>query len=253
MLAIMGRKAVDTCVFCGQQAELTREHVVARNLFQEPLPQTMVTVGVCRRCNNGKSSDDTYLRDYLLSDLASRRNPVAQALWSGKVMRSVKRNRSEIARTVARHARRKSLHSPGGIYLGSVFAAPVETVRLESTLGKMVRGLYFHASRTLLPQDILLEVSRIDRFQIRSVWDDMEARGAGTNVIHPHVFACRHYCDAQFPFYSRWLLLFYNTILIEVLTLPSNWQEHMTSEATADPTSGLMLPDSATGTGSNPP
>ena len=249
----MDNKAVDTCVYCGTQAEVTREHVVPRALFIEPLPPTMITVGVCHPCNNGKSSDDTYLRDFLLSDLATRKNPVAQTLRGGKLMRSVKRNRSEIARTVVRQARRKPLHSPGGIYLGSPYAAPLETERLESTFGKMVRGLYNHVYKTHLPQDVELVVSRIDRFQIRAAWDEMIKLGATMNGIHSEVFVCQYLVDAKFPFFSRWLLLFYNTIVIEVLTLPSNWMETLISDEETAPASGLILPDSDTGTGAVAP
>ena len=240
-----------TCVYCGNHAEMTDEHVVPRCLFPESLPPDipMVTVGACSPCNSGKNHDDTYLRDFLLSDMATRPNPVAQALRCGKLMRSVKRNRSEIARTVVKQARRQPLHSPGGIYLGSPYAAPLQTKRLESSFGKMVRGLYYHASKTHLPQDVVLDVSRIDRFHIQAAWDEMAAQGAATNFIHPEVFACRYFVDMHLPLFSRWQLLFYNTILIEVLTLPSNWMEHMTSKEAANPVSGLIHPNSVSGMG----
>jgi hypothetical protein len=47
MVEIMAKKTVDVCVYCGQQAELTREHVVPQCLFPKPLPSNMVTVGTC--------------------------------------------------------------------------------------------------------------------------------------------------------------------------------------------------------------
>jgi hypothetical protein len=246
---IMKATEYGTCVYCGNHAEMTDEHVVPRCLFPESLPPDipMVTVGACSPCNSGKSHDDTYLRDFLLSDMATSRNPVARALRGGKLMRSVKKNRSEIARIVVNQARRKPLYSPGGIYLGSHYATPLQTNRLESSFGKMVRGLYYYASKTHLPQDIVLDVSRIDRFRIRAAWDEMATKGAATNVIHPEVFACRHFVDMHFPVFSRWQLLFYNTNLIEVLTLPSNWMEHVTSEEAINPASGLIRPDSVSG------
>lgn len=249
MAASMAKSKAGQCVFCGKQGRVTREHVVPRGLFLSPLPETMITVPVCQPCNNGKSSDDTYLRDFLLSDMASRPNRVAQALRKGKLMRAVQTNRSELARTIARHARRKPLYSTGGIYLGSFYCVSVEERRLESSFQKMARGLYYYVSKQYLPQDAQVEVSRVDRFQIRAAWDAMGIQHAGTDYIHPDVFACRHYADAEFPLYSRWLLLFYNTILFEVLTLPSTWVETVITADQPASTSILTVPTSGTGTG----
>jgi hypothetical protein len=52
---------------------------------------------------------------------------------------------------------------------------------------------------------------------------------------------------------SRWLLLFYNTILIEVLTLPPNGIEALIADEETHSTSGLILPSSDTATGASAP
>jgi len=144
MGAGMARRKPDTCVYCGTQAELTREHVVPQCLFPKPLPAIMVTVGVCEACNSSKSTDDAYLRDFLLADMATGKSPVARQLRTGKFKRSVQTNRSEIARAALKRAYRKPLHTPGGIYLGSPIAVPTDAKRLELSFQRMVRGLYFH-------------------------------------------------------------------------------------------------------------
>ncbi len=164
-------------------------------------------------------------------------------------MRSVKKNRSELARTVAKHARRKPLYSPGGIYLGSPYAAPVSAKRLESAFAKMVRGLYFHVTKSRLPQDIEVNISRIDGFQTQAAWDEMTRLGASMGMIHPDVFACQYIIDAKIPLFSRWRLLFYNTILIEVDTLPQNWMQVVVTDQDVSPASGLIVSGSDTGTG----
>lgn len=238
----MGRRKVGTCVFCGQRTRVTREHVVPRGLFEELPPRAVVTIPACLSCNNGKSRDDTYLRDYLLSDLATRRNPVAQALRGGKFKRSVKTNRSELARSVIKDARRQPLYSPGGIYLGSPYAAPVSSERLKASFAKIARGLYFHVTGSHLPQDIEFNISRVDGFKTQAAWDEMKKEGAPLGVIHKDVFACRYAIDAKIHLFSRWHLLFYNTILIEVDTMPKDWLQVMVTDDDVLPASGLFVP-----------
>src|SRR5207248_4010383 len=89
-------------------------------------------------------SHDAYLRDFLVADMAAGKSAVAQQLRTGKLKRSVQRNSSEIARTALERAYRKPLHTPGGIYLGSPIAVPVDAKRLELSFERMVRGLYYH-------------------------------------------------------------------------------------------------------------
>jgi hypothetical protein len=77
---IMERSKTGVCVYCGERAKLTREHVIPECLFTKPLPPNMITVGTCFQCNNGKSDDDVYLRDFLLADMATGENACAEEI-----------------------------------------------------------------------------------------------------------------------------------------------------------------------------
>jgi hypothetical protein len=129
----------------------------------------------------------------------------------------VQTNRSEIARAALKRAYRKPLYTPGGIYLGSPIAVPVDRRRLELSFERMVRGLYYHVWNDHLPRDYTFELARIDGFHTAAVWSEMR-----------------------------------NTILIEVLTLPPNGIEALIAEE-SDPVSGLALPNSDTGMGAGAP
>jgi hypothetical protein len=231
----MGKVSFDTCVYCGDQKELTREHVVPQCLFPKPLPSIMVTVGTCFECNNGKSSDDAYLRDFLVADMAAGKSPVAQQLRTGKFKRSVQTKRSEIAKVALNRAYRKPRHTPGGIYLGSPIAVPVDQRRLERSFERMVRGLYYHVWKDHLPRDYTFEISRIDGFQTAEIWSQMRQTGANIAAIRPDVFVCQYAFDIKYHAMSRWLLLFYNTIIIEVLTLPPDAILSLIAKEEADP------------------
>jgi hypothetical protein len=247
----MGKSTIETCVYCGTQSLLTREHVIPQCLFLRPLPPTMVTVGICFPCNNNKSADDTYLRDWLLSDMATDKNAVVRELRAGKLMRSVMTNRSELAQTVAKQAFRKPLYTPAGIYVGSHFAAPLETKRLEFSFEKMVRGLYYHVWEQHLDRTYKFLINRIDMFHVAEVWEERKHLGVNLACIHSDVFFCQYEFDAEYNSLSRWLLLFYNSILIEVLTLPPNGIEALIRKDESKSGSDATLSDARTGTGAS--
>lgn len=65
------------------------------------------------------------------------------------------------SRAAVERAYRKPLYTPGGIYLGSPIAVPVNAKRLESSIEKMVRGLYHYVWKRGLPADTKFEINRI--------------------------------------------------------------------------------------------
>jgi hypothetical protein len=91
------------------------DHMVPRCLFPSPLPSDLVTVPVCASCNNEKSRDDDYLRDMLVIDIDNTHHPEAQALLKGKVIRSMRKNRSVIARDVCAKSVIRPMLTMGGV------------------------------------------------------------------------------------------------------------------------------------------
>ena len=117
----------------------------------------------------------------------------------------------------------------------------------------MVRGLYYHAWKDHLDRDYTFEISRIDGFHTVATWSEMKQAGANIAAIRPDVFACQYIFYIKYHSASRWLLLFYNTILIKVLTLPPNGIEALIADEETHSTSGLILPSSDTATGASAP
>lgn len=248
----MGKSKVATCVYCGEQADVTREHVIPKGLFPKPLPANMITVATCFACNNGKSDDDAYLRDYLLADLATGDNALAQGLRFSKLKRSVQTNRSEVARSALTRAYPTPVHSPGGIYLGFAYAVPVDAKRLEVTYTKMVRGIHHHVTKLHIPQNYEFQTTRVADHWVVHVWSESQLRGAHAITLNPGVFACQYQLVTVNPFLSRWLLLFYNAILIEAFTLPPRGVKGLIDEYGTDPATGLITPESIDRTEANP-
>jgi hypothetical protein len=235
----MGRSKTGECVYCGERAKVTREHVIPECLFTKPLPPNMITVGTCFKCNYGKSGDDVYLRDFLLADRATGENACAQEIRFSQLKRSVETNRSEIARAALNYAYRVPLRTPSGLYVDSAFAVPVDPKRIESMYRKMVTGLYYHVRRTHLDRDYQFLFSHTLRSWTYREWVTMQQHGATCIYKHPEIFACQYLIVDSQPSLSRWQLLFYQAILVQVFTIPATGIEAFIAEYGSDQARGI--------------
>jgi hypothetical protein len=243
----MGRSRTGVCVYCGERAKVTREHVIPECLFTKPLPPNMITVGTCFKCNNGKSGDDVYLRDFLLSDMATGENASAQEIRFSQLKRSVQTNRSEIARAALKYAYRVPVRTESGLYVDSAFAVPVDGKRIESMYRKIVTGLYYHVRKTHLNRDYQFLFSHTLRSWTYREWMSMQQQGATGICKNPEIFACQYLIVDSQPMLSRWQLLFYKAILIQVFTIPATGIEALIAEYGSDQATGI-LPASTTDT-----
>jgi len=205
------------CIYCAQGPATTLDHVVPRCLFGTPPSPNLVTVPACDGCNGRKSTDDTFLRDYLTADLAGNDHPTAAAIFDSKVKRSIKRNQSELANVVRRGPmNRLSLRTPAGLYMGEAVEVPLPDGRIASILFQMARGLYFDSRKTALPQEIPYEVLRYspddwDRFA-SGPFKDKPAKILGD------VFECAFICATEDPSITLWLMRFYRRLVFIIET-----------------------------------
>src|SRR5947209_18913695 len=116
--SIMAKSKQGACVYCGQVAELTEDHVVPQCLFPNGIPADAPKVWACEPCNGVvKSRLDQYFRDLLVTDMHSSQSTVAQKLFQ-KFGRSVVRHQSKMARDILQKAQLVELRTSGGIYWG---------------------------------------------------------------------------------------------------------------------------------------
>src|SRR5260370_10363766 len=92
----MAKKKTGMCAYCGTMGEITRDHVIPKNLFAGNVPGDIPKVGACPACNNpAKSDDDRYLQHMLVMDSASSKQPTPQQLFADKFVRTVPGNTSQ--------------------------------------------------------------------------------------------------------------------------------------------------------------
>jgi hypothetical protein len=173
------------------------DHVVPRCLFIPPLPSAMVTVEVCEECNNEKSLNDAYLRDLLVMDDQCSEHRVARELMAGKVIRSAKSNRSEIAMSAITNSYLKPRFTSSGIYIGHYPSFPIDGERLNQTFRTMIRGLYYRLRKIRLPDDYIFQIRRVDPLHAQEAFDEMKKSGANGPYVLGDVFGCMFMYTAE--------------------------------------------------------
>ena len=120
-----------TCIYCGRDAD-TSDHIPARILLDDPLPNHLACVPACSNCNRGFSSDEEYLASLL--DCVISGTTELQSLTRKKIRKSLKhspglRARLEAAMTI--DEARNRVWKP-------------EMARVESVIIKTARGHAFY-------------------------------------------------------------------------------------------------------------
>ncbi len=138
------------CYLCGAKAA-SRDHVPPKNLFPQPRPSNLITLPCCEGCNGAASKDEEYFRWFLVT--ASADNPVASNLIHGPVIRGLRRKPRLLYSIMAGAIPRVEMRSPGGIILGHRPAFKFDRSRVQATIDKVIRGLFFKHSRRRLRPD----------------------------------------------------------------------------------------------------
>lgn len=158
----MAKKKMGMCAYCGTMGEITRDHVIPKNLFAGNVPGDIPKVGVCPACNNAaKSDDDRYLQHMLVMDRASSKQPIPQQLFADKFARAVRGNMSQAANDVL-CSRPALLKTVSGIIHDAVYVAPPEAdTRSDAIMARIVRGLYQAYTGDVLPHSTAFDVFRL--------------------------------------------------------------------------------------------
>lgn len=201
----------ELCVYCGERKGTTRDHVAPRCLFGDTKPQQLLTVPACAQCNNALTSpDDIFLQDALVLDIDNS-HPIATTLLNTKVLRSVARNRSEVARIVVA-AVAQPRYDMAGTYVEEAASAELPKGRVASIIIRMVRGLYYCERNAILAQDHQLIVLRQPATLFPRLSEALKQASARTfgDVFG---FAWIH---IPAPFAMIWLLWFYDSVVYSV-------------------------------------
>jgi hypothetical protein len=146
-----------TCVICADAEATTRDHVPPKAFFKGiATGLQFITVPACEPCNNGSSKLDEQLRLYLSLEVG-KPTPAAEALWVQGGLRSL-----EVSGGL-----RKTLGDNYGLAFDPVDgrqrdAVWIPAALVEAVIGRIVRGMHFHLTGSILPADVPVSVEKMN-------------------------------------------------------------------------------------------
>jgi hypothetical protein len=215
----MPRKRYGVCPFCGKQALLTRDHAPPSGIFLSPKPNNLITVRTCRACNEGTKLDDEYFRLCLAP--APNPSPAQWQLWNTKIIGStlthspkLRANLVQLMDAVQEQNKRIPLVFNDGTPLTAEQAAHtigLDKHRIDSVIDKVVRCLYYRFAGSVLPRQIVTDVS----MEYPGHYEHQLAEPCGTIGTHREFIFW--YDRSSVVLGSYWLLWFYESRLFKAM------------------------------------
>lgn len=137
-------RRIGTCVYCGSEGELTRDHIPPKALCGKPRPDDLVLVPSCRRCNEGASKDDEYFKTTLVLKDKSGSHPEAEAIRDSVLRALALPAKAPFAKRLLDAMEDVDLKTAAGLVVGRATALNVDLLRLDRVAERVARGLYWH-------------------------------------------------------------------------------------------------------------
>jgi hypothetical protein len=209
-----------TCVYCGNIGEVTLDHVIPQCLFPGHIPKDAPIVDACQKCNGEmKSAFDEYLRDMLVNDMSSSRNPIAKRLLA-KYARASARNRSLLDRDLHRDYDTIGLIKPSGIIGSFADISWIVNERVRIIMQMMIRGLFRYYLQEILSVNTPIDISRVINMQFieKTIRELYEQGGKHACIGTGDVFECAFVNSQEDPYISVWVLNFYRSVVFFAFT-----------------------------------
>ena len=213
------REFQNSCIYCGSEQDLTRDHVPPRNLFPEPRPNNLITVPACANCNLSFAKDDEYFRTIISTLDVSESHPEAKKIWTVKVLASFLRPEGSGFRDLIRDSLIEVDHySKGGILLGKRIAYRILMPRINRVIDRIIRGLYWSETKNILPAstgtNILMDpdIGDIEKKTNKEIAFIEFLANLQETIIGNDIFSFRYHLFNDTPFASIWILIFYKSV-----------------------------------------
>jgi len=130
----------ESCYLCGTEDNLTRDHVPPKNLFLNPLPDNLITLPCCKKCNSSFSKDDEAFRLWVSTSAFA--SPTAKKIWDEKIAPSFQKRNHQLAKNIQEYIGTKILETPIGKVEFPTFSIPQN--RVVNYLIRLTKGLLRH-------------------------------------------------------------------------------------------------------------
>ena len=201
LVVTMSKQQRDQCIYCGNEQNITSDHVPPRCLFSKPRPH-LITVPACAECNNAAKLDDEYFR--IVVSAGVQDNLEGQKVWREGAIRTLKRS-EKLRKHLLNNTRAVDIVTPAGVIVGTSHAFKAENKRIKRVVIRIVRGLLWHHYKVKTDDQTAFDLyvdadvtSIIETLQLTSV-----------SSIGGTAFQYRHSTAEDDPGSSLWWLRFY--------------------------------------------
>ena len=222
---IVKRKRPRQCAYCEAPAT-TKDHVPPKGLFARPLPANLITVPSCETHNNSASQDDEYFRATLSFRHDTYTLPDAEAAAARALERMQRKESEGFLRAFLADVKEEEIITPAGLYLGTAGSYKVDMPRLISVVERVTRGLFFHHTKSRLPERSIVKVYPVESFRNnldvtsfqRIAEMVMWASSAPHHETAGKVLSYKFRQTDQDPAASVWMMMFYDAVPFLVVT-----------------------------------
>jgi hypothetical protein len=198
------------CIYCGNNQEISREHVPPKGLFPPPRTGNLITVPACKICNSGKSGDDEYIK-FLFNIGATVQENKAVMKNMDSVMRGVlRKEKHRFFNELTNNMKYIERNTLSGIYVGNVPAIKVDSKKVNNSIDKIIMGLFYHETGKYIYNGYMFNTYWLEYQKNASGIKHLEFfKNVELKVITEDTFSYKHLYFEE-PFASVWLLRFYN-------------------------------------------
>lgn len=221
---------VGQCVYCGEQKELTKDHVPPKCLFNKPKPNTLVTVPCCNDCNKDAQKDDEYFRNAIVMREDVFQNLEAKIAYQKVIASFINPEQLLFKNYFYKSIERKVVYSNLGLNLGTKYLFNADLKRINNVIRRITKGLFYHHKKTRLSNNNMIfafnqtELKNIynnkDNDEIISFFEKFKKYPFSQEIdIGKNIFKYRYLLFNDSNSVSAWLFMFYNTFFALSFTI----------------------------------
>ncbi len=175
---------------------------------EQPLPNDLITVPSCNKCNSGFSKDDEYFRNVIVvrKDVAGHKiaaeinKRIAEALKSPQ--------RAKFKSYLSSQVKMVDVFTPANLYLGKQQYIFPETTRILRVAKRIIKGLFYHEYGRRLPPTHGVAARNLEDFSSSQQMVDLLLLTKPRN-IGGEIFKFWNLLDPENENISAWLFYFF--------------------------------------------
>jgi len=140
------------CVYCGQEAVLTEDHIPPKTLYPKSLWPHLLKIPSCIKCNGGASKDDEYLRTMIGLSVKGERDEIFKPLSDATERALARPEAAGFRRSILKDVRETYAFGPEGILVPAL-VGNVDLERFDRVTARIIKGIFFHERGSRLPSD----------------------------------------------------------------------------------------------------